>query len=82
MVQLYCTVTFYLKYLLQTCHDAVILYSLFLFLFGMEISYISINAFKKIFKCIHAGTLFFFNYTGKVYIVQVLYAAEMQITLR
>lgn len=37
---------------------------------------------KKIFKCIHVGTLFFFNYTGKVYIVQVLYAAEMQITLR
>lgn len=44
----------------------------------MEIYYTSINAILSS-KCIHAGTLFFFNYTGVVY-VRLLYAAEVFIT--
>lgn len=44
----------------------------------MEIYYTSINAIL-FSKCIHAGTLFFFNYTGVVY-VRLLYAAEVFIT--
>lgn len=45
----------------------------------MEIYHTSVNAVLA-FKCIHAGTLIFFNYTGVVYVMQVLYAAEVFIT--
>jgi len=44
----------------------------------MGLYYVTINATLSS-KCIHAGTLFFFNCAGIVYI-SLLYAAEVFIT--
>lgn len=44
----------------------------------MEIYYASRNAIIS-FKCIHAGTLILFNYTGVAYTMQVLYAANLPV---